>query len=67
MLQMISLMDNLLKRENLDMRLSPYKVLPTGESHKYIMISHSRSWNWCSHLTGELFLTFECLIVDKFD
>jgi phosphatidylinositol 3-kinase len=29
-LQMISLMDNLLKRENLDMRLSPYKVLPTG-------------------------------------
>eukprot|EP00879_Flechtneria_rotunda_P010868 GHRR01011358.1.p1 GENE.GHRR01011358.1~~GHRR01011358.1.p1 ORF type:complete len:821 (+),score=283.38 GHRR01011358.1:733-3195(+) len=29
-LQMISLMDNLLKRENLDLRLTPYKVLPTG-------------------------------------
>jgi hypothetical protein len=27
---MISLMDNLLKRENLDLRLSPYRVLPTG-------------------------------------
>ncbi len=29
-LQMISLMDNLLKRENLDLHLTPYKVLPTG-------------------------------------
>ncbi|KAF6260720.1 phosphatidylinositol 3-kinase [Scenedesmus sp. NREL 46B-D3] len=29
-LQMISLMDNLLKRENLDLRLTPYTVLPTG-------------------------------------
>ncbi|KAF8067321.1 Phosphatidylinositol 3-kinase [Scenedesmus sp. PABB004] len=29
-LQMISLMDNLLKRENLDLRLTPYRVLPTG-------------------------------------
>lgn len=29
--QMISLMDNLLKRENLDLRLTPYRVLPTGE------------------------------------
>eukprot|EP00882_Tetradesmus_deserticola_P028805 GHRQ01032100.1.p1 GENE.GHRQ01032100.1~~GHRQ01032100.1.p1 ORF type:complete len:238 (+),score=109.83 GHRQ01032100.1:461-1174(+) len=27
---MISLMDNLLKRENLDLRLTPYTVLPTG-------------------------------------
>jgi phosphatidylinositol 3-kinase len=27
---MISLMDNLLKRENLDLRLTPYRVLPTG-------------------------------------
>jgi phosphatidylinositol kinase/protein kinase (PI-3 family) len=31
-LQMISLMDNLLKRENLDLRLTPYTVLPTGEA-----------------------------------
>jgi hypothetical protein len=29
---MISLMDNLLKRENLDLRLTPYTVLPTGNS-----------------------------------
>ncbi|MEW5302904.1 MAG: hypothetical protein WDW36_005643 [Sanguina aurantia] len=29
-LQMISLMDRLLKRENLDLRLTPYKVLPTS-------------------------------------
>lgn len=28
--QMISLMDRLLKRENLDLRLTPYRVLPTG-------------------------------------
>lgn len=31
--QMISLMDNLLKRENLDLRLTPYRVLPTGALH----------------------------------
>ncbi|EFJ45030.1 hypothetical protein VOLCADRAFT_40672, partial [Volvox carteri f. nagariensis] len=29
-LQMISLMDRMLKRENLDLRLTPYKVLPTS-------------------------------------
>jgi phosphatidylinositol 3-kinase len=29
-LQMIALMDDLLKREGLDLRLSPYRVLPTG-------------------------------------
>lgn len=29
-LQMISLMDRLLKRENLDLRMTPYKVLPTS-------------------------------------
>jgi phosphatidylinositol 3-kinase len=34
---MISLMDNLLKRENLDLRMTPYKVLPTGVER----------WTWC--------------------
>lgn len=29
-LQMISLMDRMLKRENLDLRMTPYKVLPTS-------------------------------------
>eukprot|EP00201_Polytomella_parva_P010936 CAMPEP_0175050788 /NCGR_PEP_ID=MMETSP0052_2-20121109/7445_1 /TAXON_ID=51329 ORGANISM="Polytomella parva, Strain SAG 63-3" /NCGR_SAMPLE_ID=MMETSP0052_2 /ASSEMBLY_ACC=CAM_ASM_000194 /LENGTH=273 /DNA_ID=CAMNT_0016315013 /DNA_START=106 /DNA_END=927 /DNA_ORIENTATION=- len=29
-LQMIGLMDRLLKRENLDLKLTPYRVLPTG-------------------------------------
>ncbi len=29
-LQMISLMDSLLKRESLDLRLTPYRVLPTS-------------------------------------
>lgn len=29
-LQMITLMDNLLNKENLDLKLTPYKVLSTG-------------------------------------
>lgn len=32
-LQMITLMDKLLRRENLDLKLTPYKVLATSSKH----------------------------------
>ena len=31
--QIITLMDRLLRKENLDLRLTPYKVLATGTDH----------------------------------
>jgi len=35
-LQIISLMDQLLRRENLDLRLSPYRVLATSSKHGFV-------------------------------
>jgi len=35
-IQIISLMDKLLKNENLDLKLTPYKVLPTGRDHGFL-------------------------------
>ncbi|ORY40889.1 phosphatidylinositol 3-kinase [Neocallimastix californiae] len=35
-MQIITLMDQLLKKENLDLKLTPYKVLPTGFNHGLI-------------------------------
>ena len=32
-LQIIQLMDRLLRKENLDLKITPYKVLATGSSH----------------------------------
>ena len=31
--QIITLMDRLLRKENLDLRITPYKVLATGSDH----------------------------------
>lgn len=42
-LQMISLMDRLLKRENLDLRLTPYKVR-TGVKHEKCMSCRFVGW-----------------------
>lgn len=42
-LQMISLMDRLLKRENLDLRLTPYKVLPTSSDDGLVEFVPSQS------------------------
>lgn len=35
-LQMITLMDKLLRRENLDLKLTPYKVLATSSKHGFL-------------------------------
>lgn len=40
-LQMINLMDKLLRRENLDLRLKPYKVLATGSRHGFVQFVDS--------------------------
>jgi len=37
-IQIISLMDKLLKNENLDLKLTPYKVLPTGRDHGILLL-----------------------------
>ena len=37
-MQIITLMDQLLKKENLDLKLTPYKVLPTGLDHGKLLI-----------------------------
>jgi len=43
-MQIITLMDQLLKKENLDLKLTPYKVLPTGLDHGLIQfVSNSFS------------------------
>lgn len=40
-LQMITLMDKLLRRENLDMKLTPYKVLATSSRHGFLQFIES--------------------------
>ncbi|KAI8433927.1 hypothetical protein MSG28_012097 [Choristoneura fumiferana] len=37
-LQMITLMDKLLRRENLDLKLTPYKVLATSSKHGFLQV-----------------------------
>lgn len=40
-LQIITLMDKLLRSENLDLRLSPYRVLATGTKHGFVQYINS--------------------------
>ena len=42
--QMISLMDRLLKRENLDLKLTPFRVLATGGDTGLIEFIPRRPW-----------------------
>eukprot|EP00163_Fabomonas_tropica_P021263 TRINITY_DN3727_c0_g1_i2.p1 TRINITY_DN3727_c0_g1~~TRINITY_DN3727_c0_g1_i2.p1 ORF type:complete len:864 (-),score=149.89 TRINITY_DN3727_c0_g1_i2:265-2856(-) len=42
-IQIISLMDKLLKRENLDLRLTPYRVLATSATHGFVEFVPSKS------------------------
>lgn len=47
-LQMVHLMDRLLRKENLDLKLKPYRVLATGSNHGKFYIpdtsAHGRQW-----------------------
>lgn len=42
-IQIITLMDRLLRRENLDLKLTPYKVLATSSKHGFVQFIESRS------------------------
>ncbi|KAF9429015.1 Phosphatidylinositol (PI) 3-kinase [Entomortierella beljakovae] len=42
-IQMITLMDDLLRKENLDLKLMPYKVLATGADHGMVQFVPSQS------------------------
>ncbi|KAH8554115.1 phosphatidylinositol 3-kinase [Umbelopsis sp. PMI_123] len=42
-IQIITLMDKLLQKENLDLRLTPYKVLATGPDHGLVQFVPSKS------------------------
>ena len=42
-LQMITLMDKLLRRENLDLKLTPYRVLATSSKHGFVQFIESVS------------------------
>ncbi|GAB1609342.1 phosphatidylinositol 3-kinase catalytic subunit type 3-like [Argonauta hians] len=42
-LQILTLMDKLLKRENLDLKLTPYKVLATSNKHGFVQFIESVS------------------------
>ena len=38
--QLIKLMDKLLRKENLDLKLTPYKVLATGPDHGIVTLNY---------------------------
>jgi phosphatidylinositol 3-kinase len=48
---MIHLMDEILKRVNLDLKLTPYRVLATSPTEGFIeLVPNSRTLTWyCSH------------------
>ncbi|CAG8445823.1 22319_t:CDS:10, partial [Dentiscutata erythropus] len=54
-IQIITLMDRLLRKENLDLKLTPYKVLPTGSNHGVMQfITPSSLANVLSEYNGSL-------------
>ncbi|QSL64429.1 hypothetical protein MERGE_001730 [Pneumocystis wakefieldiae] len=46
-IQMVSLMDKLLRNENLDLKLTPYKILATGVDHGAVQFIQSMSLMAC--------------------
>ncbi|CAG8484201.1 3624_t:CDS:2 [Diversispora eburnea] len=54
-IQIITLMDKLLRKENLDLKLTPYKVLATGQDHGLVQfITSSTLANVLSEYNGSL-------------
>lgn len=53
-LQMISLMDRLLRRENLDLKLTPYRVLATSSRHGFVQYVDSVSVREVSDTEGSI-------------
>ena len=55
---MVSLMDQLLKSENLDLCLTPYKVLATGQDEGMLEFIPSRSLAQVSHCSQTALTVF---------
>ncbi|CAG8435890.1 679_t:CDS:10 [Funneliformis caledonium] len=59
-IQIITLMDKLLRKENLDLKLTPYKVLATGSDHGLMQFIPSFSLaNVLSEYNGSLLMFFK--------
>ena len=50
-LQLITLMDRILRRENLDLKLSPYNVLACSSNHGGRGLSEGIVFQICVHVT----------------
>ena len=50
-------MDRLLQKDNLDLKLTAYKILPTGIDHGFVQFVESRPLRdvryFCCHLAGK--------------
>lgn len=58
-LQMITLMDKLLRKENLDLRLTPYRVLATSTKHGFVQFIESVTVAEALGTEGKTFLLID--------
>lgn len=65
-LQMITLMDKLLRKENLDLKLTPYRVLATSTKHGFVQFIESVTVAEALGAEGEIFYAFVKQNVEKF-
>jgi len=65
-IQLITLMDDLLRKENLDLKLMPYKVLATGAEHGMVQFVQSQSLaNVLSENNGSLLMFWRKYHLDE--
>ncbi|KAG0084079.1 Phosphatidylinositol (PI) 3-kinase [Podila epicladia] len=65
-IQLITLMDDLLRKENLDLKLMPYKVLATGVDHGMVQFVQSQSLaNVLSENNGSLLMFWRKYHLDE--
>lgn len=57
-LQMITLMDKLLRKENLDLKLTPYRVLATSAKHGFVQFIDSITVNEALDTEGGSFILY---------
>lgn len=59
-LQMITLMDKLLSKENLDLKLTPYRVLATSTKHGFVQFIESVTVAEALATEGKINYIWEC-------
>lgn len=64
-LQMITLMDKLLRKENLDLKLTPYRVLATSAKHGFVQFIDSITVNEVLDTEGMRCVSVKCVSVHK--